>query len=464
MSPLVGVIAALTTAFHLATANIWGYHRDEFYYLACGRRLAWGFVDHPPLTPALYRLADATVGSSELGLRIAPAMLHGVSVVLVALLARELGGDTRATWIAALAAALAPLLLTTGHFLGTVSVELVVGSGLALVLVRLVHGGDPRLWLVAGVLVGVGLLNKWTIGFVLAGLAVGLLVDHRAVLASPWAIAGAAISVAIAAPTIWWQAAHGWPQLEFAGTLRDYGQAPLLLPAQLVLLGAGAILAVPGIRWLLTSEAGRPDRFLVVAAAVALVGVVTTGGKPYYTAAILPTLLAAGAVATQGTRGWLLPGAVLALGGLLAPLALPLTPRATADTLRRVNPELGEMLGWEALARQVASLHDRYPDAGIVTTNYSEAGSIELLARGLPQPASGHNSYWTWGPPAGEPERVIVLGRDRDLLHRTFHHVQRIATVTTPDGVHNQEDGTPIWLAVGPRRPWSELWPAFRRV
>ena len=49
---------------HLATASFWGYHRDEFYYLACGRRLAWGYVDHPPLTPLLYRLADITVGSS----------------------------------------------------------------------------------------------------------------------------------------------------------------------------------------------------------------------------------------------------------------------------------------------------------------------------------------------------------------------------------------------------------------
>src|SRR6187397_2471823 len=117
MTAAVAWIAAATTALHLATANLWGHHRDEFYYLACGRRLAWGFVDHPPVTPALYRLADLTVGPSKLGLRIVPALLHGVTVVLVALLARELGGSSRAQVIAAVAAALAPLLLTTGHFL-----------------------------------------------------------------------------------------------------------------------------------------------------------------------------------------------------------------------------------------------------------------------------------------------------------------------------------------------------------
>ena len=132
----VAWIAAACTALHLATANLWGYHRDEFYYLACGRRLAWGFVDHPPVTPWLYRLADLTVGSSKLGLRIAPSLLHGVSVLLIAALARELGGSTRAQVLAALAAALAPLLLTTGHFLGTVTVEITIGAAVALVLVR----------------------------------------------------------------------------------------------------------------------------------------------------------------------------------------------------------------------------------------------------------------------------------------------------------------------------------------
>jgi len=464
MTAAVAWIAAATTALHLATANLWGYHRDEFYYLACGRRLAWGFVDHPPVTPALYRLADLTVGSSKLGLRLVPAALHGGTVVLIALLARELGGSTRAQLLAAIATALAPMLLTTGHFLGTVTVEAAVGAGLALVVVRIVNGGDHRLWLVAGALVGLGLMNKWTFAFGVAGLAVGLLVGNRDALATPWLLAGAALALAVWAPNLWWQAHHGWPQLEFAGSLRDYGQTPLVIPAQLFLLGAGAILAVPGIRWLAADAAGRPYRFLLIAVVVALVATLVTGGKPYYTASVLPVLLAAGAVALDGSRSWVLPAVVVAVGLLLVPLAIPVGPRATARTLRAVNPELGEMVGWEDLAAQARSLHTRYPQAGILATNYSEAGAIELLAPDLPQPASGHNSYWDWGPPAGDPDAVIAFARDRAPLDVAFASVVRIATVRSPDGVHNLEDGTPIWLASGRRRPWSALWPSFRRV
>ena len=121
-------------------------------------------------------------------------------MILVALLARELGGSTRAQVLAALATALAPLLLTTGHFLGTVTVEITVGAGLALVLVRLVNGGDPRLWVLAGALVGLGLLNKWTFAFGVAGLALGLLVGNRDVLATPWLLAGAAVALALLGP------------------------------------------------------------------------------------------------------------------------------------------------------------------------------------------------------------------------------------------------------------------------
>ena len=50
-------IAAVAAVAHLAVAARYGWHRDEFYYVICGRHLAWGYVDQPPLTPALARLA-----------------------------------------------------------------------------------------------------------------------------------------------------------------------------------------------------------------------------------------------------------------------------------------------------------------------------------------------------------------------------------------------------------------------
>ena len=70
-------IAAAHVAVHLAFSARYGYHRDELYFLATARHLAWGFVDQPPLTPAVAWLAQALFGDSLVGLRLLPVLATG---------------------------------------------------------------------------------------------------------------------------------------------------------------------------------------------------------------------------------------------------------------------------------------------------------------------------------------------------------------------------------------------------
>jgi hypothetical protein len=457
----VWAVAGATAALHLATARIYSFHRDELYYLASGRRLAWGYVDHPPVVPLLYRVGDEVFGASLLGLRVVPALVHGATVVLTALLARELGGGRAAQVLAALGAAVAPMLLTTGHFLSTVSVEIAVWVAVALVVTRILGGGAPRLWVAVGVLIGGGLLAKWTTLYLVAGLAAGLLSGRdRRVLWSPWAPVGAVVALALWAPNLAWQAAHDWPQLEMGESIRDYGEALLTAPYQLVLLGAvSVLLAIPGLVWL----ARGPFHALAVAFGVIVVLVTATGGKPYYAGVFGPVLVAAGAVAREGSARRI-GVAVVATGVLSAPFAMPLLPVSTADTVRVANREIGEIIGWPELVDAVAAVHRDHPGAAIFTANYAEAGAIELLgpAEGLPQPVSGHNSYWWWGHPPGRSEVTIAVGVARPVLDRMFADVRLAATFRSPAGVSNEEDGAPIWVCTGQRADWADLWPALR--
>lgn len=466
---MVWVVAGVTTLFHLATASIYSYHRDEFYYLASGRRPAWGYVDHPPLTPLLYRVADRVFGHSVFGLRIIPAVLHGVTIVLVALLARELGGSLRAQLIAALAAAVTPLLLVTGHFLGTVTFEIVAWTGITLVLVRLLNGGDPRLWIVFGFVVGLGLLDKSTTGFLLIGLAVGLIAGpERSVLWTPWTLVGAVIAIAMVLPNVLWQADRGWPLLEFSSTLRNYGQAIFAVPMQILILGVVSILlALPGLLWLLRDDAARQYRSLGIAFLVILVLVMITGGKPYYAAVFGPVLIAAGAVAvTAHSPAHALPAIIILTGLILVPISTPLLPISTLDVVRRVNPDMAEMVGWPELVDDVAAVYREHPGATILARNYSEAGSIEVLGadRGLPQPISGHNTYWYWGHPSGRSDVTISVGFPRSDLEQWFGECDLARTFRAPGGVHNMEDGAPIFVCRNQRADWDALWPKLRRI
>src|SRR5262252_9408518 len=70
---LVLYIAAAKFLFHLFTAARYGIFRDEMYYLACAQRLAWGYVDHPPMTVFIAWFARHVFGESPLAIRLLPA-------------------------------------------------------------------------------------------------------------------------------------------------------------------------------------------------------------------------------------------------------------------------------------------------------------------------------------------------------------------------------------------------------
>src|SRR5215831_10693531 len=91
-SMAIWAIALATLVLHIYFNNRYGYFRDEFNYIACGNRLAWGFVDHPPLIPFLTRICREVFGDSLRSIRLVPALASSLLLVQTALIACELGG------------------------------------------------------------------------------------------------------------------------------------------------------------------------------------------------------------------------------------------------------------------------------------------------------------------------------------------------------------------------------------
>ena len=88
---LVLPVAAAELLLLVATANRYGYHRDELYFRVAARHPAWGYDDQPALTPLLGRFSEWLFGETPRGLRVVSAVAIALVVVLVALIARELG-------------------------------------------------------------------------------------------------------------------------------------------------------------------------------------------------------------------------------------------------------------------------------------------------------------------------------------------------------------------------------------
>ncbi|MGH9169751.1 MAG: ArnT family glycosyltransferase [Acidimicrobiales bacterium] len=136
--------AAAVFALEMALSGLYGFHRDELYFLDCARHLQGGYVDQPILTPLLARVSLELFGVSLPGIRFWSALAAAATVIIGAMLARELGGGRLAQIIAAIGVATMPVLLGADHLLDTTPFDILAWAGLAWVVVRIGRTENPR--------------------------------------------------------------------------------------------------------------------------------------------------------------------------------------------------------------------------------------------------------------------------------------------------------------------------------
>ncbi|MEM7049950.1 MAG: glycosyltransferase family 39 protein [Acidobacteriota bacterium] len=491
--PLV-LIPGLKLLLHALTFRGYGIFRDELYYVACSQRLDLGYVDHPPLSIALLAAWRGLFGESLLAMRLAPALAGALTVLLVGLITRQLGGRSFAQILAMTAAGTAPVMLALHHYYSMNALDLLVWAAAGCWLLRRPQAGPRATWLGLGVLCGLGLLNKISVLWLGAGLLVAILATPlRRDLRQPWPWLGGAVAGAIFLPHVLWQIGHGWPTLEFIANATGEKMvrvAPLdFLLGQVEMMSFFiAPLWLGGLAWLLLSRRGKPFRSLGWIYLTVFVILAASGSsRPSYLAPAYGFLLAAGAVAlenlTSGRLGrWLRAGVaviVVAAAALVAPFGMPLL--AVDDYITHaqrlgVEPSTSErrelaalpqfyadMHGWQRIADAVVEVYRNLPEAerrqaAAFAPNYGVAGAIEVLGGDLGPPViSGHNNYWLWGPGEASGEVVLVVGGERDELAESYRSVELAAVVDCGHCLPS-ENQRPIFVARGLRAPVDDVW------
>lgn len=427
----------------ITVSGRYGYHRDELYFLAAGRHPAFGYPDQPPLVPLLARLFDT---GSLVVLRLPSALMAATVVLLAGLMAERLGARRSGQWFASAAVALSGLVLGIGHLLSTATSELLGWVLITYLALRVLQGGDRRLWLLVGLVGGVTFQANTLVGFLLVALALARPRDP-----GPW-VAGA-IALVIGSPYMLWQAQHDWPQLDVARDIAagdSTSSVPRALFLVFVVLQIGPwLLPVwwTGLRRLLRDETLRcfPLAFLGLA-----VVFVVLGGKPYYLGGLVPLLLAAGAQpVVDRTRRWV-PAALLVLSSPVLVGALPLLPVSHVGPVLALNPDAGNTIGWPSFADQVS----RRASSIVITSNYGEAGALQRYTS--LRVYSGHNGYGLWEIPPGSTPALLVG------IRPTFCATSRIVgKIQMP--VDNDENGVTLRTCT-PVAPWAQLWPQVRHI
>jgi hypothetical protein len=504
-SILAGLALAriLLQAFGIAH---YGFFRDELYYIACSRHLAFGYVDQPPLIALTAWAARHLFGDTLIGYRILPVLAGGATVFLTGLLARELGGRRLAQFLAGVAMLFAPLTLAFDSFLSMNAFEPIFWVLCAWLAVLIVKGGSPRLWLLFGALAGLGYENKNTMLVFLFALIGGvalsgsLRLSNPQLLRSKWIWLGALLALGLILPNLIWQALHSWPQVEAVRAAQQFKNVPLsplrFIGEQILFMHPVALpIWLGGLCWYLFTAQGKRFRFLGWSYLFVLGAFIFLHGKSYYAAPIYPVLAAAGGVAFEGftsgaDRRWLrltYPG-VLILGGLATvPFGVPLLPvdafmrysqampyarevKTERDATAALPQMYADMFGWDGMAGTIASVYHKLPAAeqancAILAGNYGEAGAIDFYGPklGLPQAISGHNNYYFWGPRGYSGECVILFGERAEVYKNFFGESERVATISNPLAMPSEQD-VPVYLCRKPQAPLSVLWPRFRMI
>ncbi|MBN2369772.1 MAG: glycosyltransferase family 39 protein, partial [Vicinamibacteria bacterium] len=480
----------------------YGYFRDELYYLACSNHLAAGYVDHPPLSILVLALGRLLLGDSILAIRLIPAIASALCVLIVCLMVRRMGGGRLATVIAALAFVASGQLLAFFTFYSMNSLDILLWTLAAYVLLRLAERPTPRGWMVLGIVLGLGLLNKTSVLWLGAGVAVGLLATGlRSELKTRWPYLAAALALLLFSPYLIWNLIHDLAHFEFMqnAVALKYSSLTRLrfVLDQLVNMNPPTMLvALAGLAWYLFSKEGRRFRILGIVFLTAFgILLLNPHSKSEYLAAAYPPLFAGGGLlfarlthgrwrtASRGLAG-LLIALLVAFGVVVAPLAMPILP--VADYVRYlralgVSPTTAEdkalaelpqffadMHGWEDLAREVSAVYLSIPEAERATTvafvgNYGEAGALELFARDYPLPRviSAHNSYWVWGVGSPSPTTFIRLGGSREDYLESYGEVLAAGRHLCRYCMPYQGD-LGIFVARQRRVPIEQAWPEYK--
>ena len=490
---VLSYLALLTVFIHLLTNGGYGYFRDELYYMACGEHLAWGYVDQPPFVALMAFVTRHLLGDSLFALRFFPAICGGLIVLLTGLMVRELGGGRFAQGLAAVAVIVAPVYLAIDNFFSMNCFDQVFWALAGYIVILILKEGDPKLWILFGLVAGIGLMNKYSLGFLGLGIVVGLvLTPARRQFLSKWLWLGGAIAFVIFLPHILWEIHNAFPTLEFihnATVMKNLPQTPLqfMLGSMIQMHPLTVPIWLTGLAFFFLAQAGKPYRLFGWVYVSILALFLLTRAKPYYLSPAYLFLFSGGAVAIeafvqQRNWNWLKPASfvlLLAGGVATAPYVLPVlpvesflkyqdfiglrTPSEERGKSGKLPQQYADMFGWENMVATVAQVYnslspEEKQKCVIGASNYGEAGAIDFFGKkyGLPHAISGHNNYWIWGPGEKPGEIAIIVGGNLKDYHSIYEDVQPAATVVSE---YARETDLPVYLCRRPKLTLQQVWP-----
>jgi hypothetical protein len=474
----------------------YGYFIDEFYYIACANNPAAGYVDQPPLAPLLLTLFQFFFGNSIYSIRILPALGQSGAVFSAGLVTKEIGGGKFAQIIAACAMAASPTIIAFGGFYSMNAFEPLLATLLIYLTIKMIKENNPKRWIVMGIIMGIGMMNKHTFGIFIIAFIFSLLVAGKwKLVINKWFIFGGLCGLLIFLPNIIWQVINNYPSLEFYRNISL--DKNVYTPPLAFIMGQGMNMSpstVPvwftGFLFLLFSKSAKEFRFLSILFISLFLFMLLSGtSRADRLAFAYPAAFAGGAllferIFVKFNFKWLKIVFIIFLFSGLAlalPIILPYFSYGFVEAQTKflgINTEiekgnkpplpqlLADRIGWHEKFDLVLSAYNSLSDQDkksviIAANNYGQAGAIELFGKdfNLPPVVCGHNNYYLWSRERLKGNILLQFGQQGNYngLIRLFEKVETYPIEYKSPFVTSHENNLKVFICRGPKIPYLEM-------
>lgn len=397
---------------------------DESQYWLWGQELAFGYYSKPPLIGWVIRLFNE-IGQSDAAfwVRLPAQIFHGLTGVLVALVARSSWKTPAAAWAGAVYVTL-PGVSVLAFFVSTDDLVLTAFALALLALVRLQATPSLTWALVLGAAIGFGVLAKYAMVFAV-GILLALQASPRHRIAGRDLAAAAIVAALTVLPHLLWNVQNGLitfshtaDNADWKGIAWNWSGLAEFIGTQIIafgiILGPAYVIAVVyarrrGQEYGLLLWFSLPI-FLAISLQAVIEGANGNWAAPAFVAG---TVLAAGWLLQSAPRLFIIS---LALNTVIA-LALPLTT-IWADRLVMGDKLIYERaLRWSHLSgeafaiardRQVLDLIAR--ERAILADLVYHSKGTEITVHAWPPAGQPRNHYAFTRPVADNVEIAIFVG------------------------------------------------------
>jgi len=480
---IILLFASLKLFIHFLTFSNFELHRDAYLYYAQSEHLDWGYFSAPPTTALLGKIATLIFGNTTFALRFFPALIGALSIIIIGLAIKELGGRNTAVILACSSFLLSPAYLHVNALFQPVAMDIFYWLFICYLILVLIKRNNPKLWIWIAIVSGFAFLNKYSIVFLLSAFAISLLFSkQRMLFTSKYFIIAMVICLSIIFPNLLWQYRYGFPILDHMAELRetqlvhvkisDFLFDQFLMNIHAIMLWVGALFII------LFNKHERQYRLFAFIYLVVITLLILGSGKSYYSLGIYPILFVFGAYFTEKyIKSYLkyLTGFLFILMFICLYFSIPFdgVPLSTFEkTIKKdafrwedgkyhdLPQDMADMTGWKEIGQKVSdiymSLGEDRKNCDIWCNHYGQAGAVMFYGKeiNIPQPISFNGSFLYWAPDSLEKDYMIWVHDDRGsdmnpdtLLPQLFKSVELKATI---DNKYFRENGTRIYLCRSP--------------